>query len=301
MKNKLQINDNNLGVIFILLSTLLLSFKSILVKFIYAEKIDVMDLFYYRLIIAVPLIWIIALYKKKGEVFLTIYNKKIFINCIFAGIFGYYLATLLDFHSLKLINANVNRIILYTFPVYVLLINSFLNKKLPSSQVIILFILIQISLFFVLGGWNIILINTPKLGTIFALLCAMSYAIYIIINQQTVKETGSILFATYSITFSFILFNIHYFFFYEPNIGTISLKSFILIGILAVFCTFIPLLLISEGIKRIGSSKFSLLNSFGPVITLFLCFTILEETMTIQQIIGSILVIILLYKNIKLD
>ena len=68
-----------------------------------------------------------------------------------------------------------------------------------------------------------------------------------------------------------------------------------IIIIMAIFCTFMPLLLIAEGIKRIGASRFSLLNTSGPVMTIFFCFIILGETMTYQQIIGSILIIGVLY------
>ncbi len=64
---------------------------------------------------------------------------------------------------------------------------------------------------------------------------------------------------------------------------------------MAIFCTFMPLLLIAEGIKRIGASRFALLNTSGPVITLFLCYIILQETMTYQQIIGSMVIIGILY------
>ena len=56
-----------------------------------------------------------------------------------------------------------------------------------------------------------------------------------------------------------------------------------------------PLLLIAEGIKRIGASRFALLNTSGPIMTIFFCYMIFEETMTYQQIIGSILIIGILY------
>ena len=294
--NKFLLNDSLFGVSLVLLATLLLSFRSILVKLAYIEEVSVMDLFYYRFLFTLPLLLGFAFYKKKKDLFTAILNKKIAISCVPAGFFGYYLATLSDFHSLKLIDANINRIILYTFPAYVLILNSVVEKRIPGARDIFFFALVQIGLFFVLGGFNLSLTSANKTGAVLALLAAISYSIYIIINQQTGKKIGSILFTTYAVTFSFIFINIHFFTVFNPEISNvISNKGFVIIVIMAIFCTFMPLLLIAEGIKRIGASRFSLLNTSGPVMTIFFCFIILGETMTYQQIIGSILIIGVLY------
>lgn len=293
---KLLSNDSLLGIFFVLLATLLLSFRSILVKLAYIEKVVVMDLFYYRFLFTVPLLLAFAFYKKRKDLFTTILDKRIAISCILAGFFGYYLATLSDFHSLKLIDANINRIILYTFPAYVLILNSIVERRLPGARDVFFFALVQIGLFFVLGGFNLSLTSANKIGAVLALLAAISYSIYIIINQQTGKKIGSILFTTYAVTFSFIFINIHFFTIFNPKIATsISNKGFVIIITMAIFCTFMPLLLIAEGIKRIGASRFALLNTSGPVMTIFFCYIILQETMTYQQIIGSILIIGVLY------
>ncbi len=299
--NKLLSNNSVLGAFLVILATLLLSFRSILVKLAYIEEIAVMDLFYYRFLFTLPLLLGFSFYKKKKELFTTIINKKIAVNCILAGFFGYYLATLSDFYSLTLIDANINRIILYTFPAYVLILNSIIERKLPQTRDIFFFILVQIGLFFVLGGFNLSLTSANKIGAALALCAAISYSIYIIINQQTGKKTGSILFTTYAVMFSFIFINIHFFAVFDPkNSHIISNKGFVIIVIMAIFCTFMPLLLIAEGIKRIGASRFALLNTSGPVMTVFFCYIILGETMSYQQITGSILIIGVLYLSEKI-
>ena len=182
-------NNSIIGVVLILLATLLLSFRSILVKLAYTENISLMDLFYFRFLFTVPLLFCFAFYQKGKKLFSTILNKDIFLYCALAGFFGYYLATLSDFHSLQLINANINRIILYSFPIYVLIFNSIISKKLPSNTEILSFILVQLFLLFVLGGTDIKLLSSiSKSGVFLALLAAISYSIYIIINQQVGKK-----------------------------------------------------------------------------------------------------------------
>ncbi len=294
--NKFILNNALFGAFLVLVATLLLSFRSILVKLAYIEEVAVMDLFYYRFLFTLPLLLCFAFYKKKKELFTAILNRRIAINCILAGFFGYYLATLSDFYSLKLIDANINRIILYTFPAYVLIFNSIIEKRLPQLRDILCFGLVQIGLFLVLGGFNLSLTSANKTGVILALFAAISYSIYIVINQQTGKKIGSILFTTYAVIFSFIFINIHFFTIFNSEINhVISNKGFVIIIIMAIFCTFMPLLLIAEGIKRIGASRFALLNTSGPVMTIFFCYIILGEVMTYQQIIGSILIMGVLY------
>lgn len=289
-------DDSLVGILFVLLATLMLSFRSILVKLAYIENVSVLDLFYYRFLIAVPLLLILAFYQKRTEFFTNLCDKKIAFNCILAGFFGYYLATLSDFYSLKLIDANINRVILYSFPAYVLLLNAIIARSIPNTKEVFSFALVQIGLFLVLGGFNLSLTSANKTGAILALIAALSYAVYIIINQQTGKKIGSILFTTYAVTISFVFINIHFFISYDHEVNNIiSTKAFLIIIIMAVFCTFVPLLLIAEGIKRIGASRFALLNSSGPVITILFCYIILGEKMTYQQIIGSILIIAILY------
>ncbi|MDA9818268.1 DMT family transporter [Flavobacteriaceae bacterium] len=186
-----------------------------------------------------------------------------------------------------------------------LIFNSIIEKKPPQGKDILCFSLVQIGLYFVLGGFNISLSSASNKGVILALLAAISYSIYIIINQQIGKKIGSVLFTTYAVTFSFIFINIHFFGFFESGIvSAISNKGYIIIIVMAIFCTFLPLLLIAEGIKRIGASKFALLNTVGPVMTIIFCFVILGETMSLQQIVGSVAIIGVLFfsemKNKKL-
>mgnify|MGYP005631111935 FL=1 len=294
--HKLIVNDSGLGILLILIATLLLSVRSILVKLAYIENVQVMDLFYLRFLFTIPLLIAFAYFKKGSELFYKIKTPRIFIGCFLAGFFGYYLATLADFHSLKLINANINRIILYSFPVYVIIWNCLIVKRLPSLNEIITFTFVQSCLIFVLGGFNVDLKGINIKGVILALIAAISYSIYIILNQQIGKKLGSILFTTYAVTISFIFINIHYFGSdHIINISKISFKGYCIIITMAIFCTFLPLLLISESIKRIGSIRFAMINTLGPVMTIILCYIIINETMSFIQIFASMLIIIILF------
>ena len=284
-------NSELQGFLLVLAATALLSFRSILVKLAYAENISVMNLFYYRFLITVPLLLSFSAYIKKKELIQAIKNKKIALSCIIAGFFGYYLATLLDFHSLTLMDASVNRLIVYTFPIYILVFNSLLKKTWPTLRECAHFLSIQVGLFLVLGNFSASQAISTK-GAIFAFLAAISYSVYILINQEIGKKIGSILFTSYSVSSSFLFINIHYFSTLSTeNLHAISMKGWGIILTMAIFCTCLPLVLISEGIKKIGAPRFSLINATGPIMTIFLCYVMLDERMSLIQLTGAAIII----------
>jgi drug/metabolite transporter (DMT)-like permease len=61
---------------------------------------------------------------------------------------------------------------------------------------------------------------------------------------------------------------------------------------LALLATVIPSLLISSGMKRIGSNQVSIITSIGPVSTILQAHWFLGEPITGWQIFGTILVIV---------
>lgn len=61
---------------------------------------------------------------------------------------------------------------------------------------------------------------------------------------------------------------------------------------MAIISTVIPSLLITAGIKRIGSSQAAVISSVGPVLTLILGFFVLGERLVWLQIVGCVIVVV---------
>lgn len=291
-------NSASRGILLVLVATLLLAIRSVLVKLAFLENVPVMTLFYYRFVFTVPLLIGFAYIQKRGEFLQRILEKRVFFGCVAAGFFGYYLATLMDFTSLSLIDASVNRLILYSFPIYVLVFSAVLERRWPAGRDVVIFGLVQVGLFFVVGGVEWTLGRDDWLGALLAWGAAVSYSVYILINQQLGKQIGSVLFTTYAVCFSFLFISGH--FWLTPGANSVALtalsaKAIVIIMVMAVFCTFLPLLLISEGIKRIGATRFSLINSSGPMMTIGIAASVLGETLSVIQMIGGAAVVGLLY------
>ena len=61
--------------------------------------------------------------------------------------------------------------------------------------------------------------------------------------------------------------------------------------LMAVFATVIPSFLVSISIKLINSSNFAIVAGIGPISTIILAIIFLNETITIIQVIGVVIVI----------
>ncbi len=242
----------------------------------------------------------LAYFKKGRDVHVTLMNKNVLIPAIFAGLFGYYLATLLDFYSLQLIAAGVSRVIISLFPIFVLILNSIYKKSLPDLKTVILFLMAFIGVFMLLGGYNLNIVKINLIGVLLALLATFSYSLYVIINGEVVKRIGSVLFTCYAVLFSFLLINLHYWLANNQSaIMEISSKGWLIILTMSFFCTFLPLLLISEAIARLGLLRFSLINNLGPIFAVVISYFTLGEKMILQQVLGVAMIVIVLFISKK--
>ena len=70
--------------------------------------------------------------------------------------------------------------------------------------------------------------------------------------------------------------------------------------LIAVFATVIPSFLVSASIKIISSSNFAIVAGIGPISTIVLASIFLNESLTLFQFFGAILVIVgILFSSFK--
>lgn len=62
--------------------------------------------------------------------------------------------------------------------------------------------------------------------------------------------------------------------------------------VLGVVATVIPSFMISNGMKRIGSNNVAIISGIGPVLTIIQAHYILGENIFLEQIAGTILVVL---------
>jgi len=124
------------------------------------------------------------------------------------------------------------------------------------------------------------------------MLSGLVFAIYIVINQETTTRTGSIRFTLFAVTGACTVLTVHFFVARPVAELAVSPMGLLWAGMIALFATLLPYLMFSEGIRRAGASRASLVSALGPPATIALAFVILGESIGPIQLIGGAVVIL---------
>lgn len=227
-------------------------------------------------------------------------TKSTYVYACLVGFLGYYMSSLFDFIGLQYVSASIERIILFLYPTLAVLINLLIFKvAISTKQWIAIFITyIGIGLAY-WGEFNQIPDSASFLfGTWMILLCAITYAFYLVGSGKIIPKIGAPQFTSLSMLAASVGIFIHYLVEHGTDLNQIaklpilhSSNLFYVIA-LALIATVIPSFLISGGMKRIGSNDLAIITSIGPVSTLIQARWILGEPFSIEQVLGTILVII---------
>lgn len=278
-----------LGSLFGALGALGFSAKAILIKIAYqTAPVDSTTILALRVLLSVPFFLLMA-WKAGGEA-LTRRDKLILV---WLGFTGYYVASFFDFWGLEYISAALERLILFTYPGMVLLINAaYFKRPVRRSEIGALALSwLGIALVFYHDLQNSPQPGSVAKGTMLVLVSAIAYALYLVGSSQVIHRIGSIRLTGIVVSVASGFVTAH-FLLTHPISALQQPKQIYWIGLaLAVFSTVLPIYFTSEGIKRLGSSRLSIVASIGPVFTLFLGHLFLGESISAVQLAGTALVL----------
>ncbi len=288
-KNKISVA----GFFITLLGAILFSTKAIIVKLAFGSThTDALTLLTLRMIFSLPF-YVVAAFVVSGQKDNKKMNAKEWLLVITLGIFGYYLSSLFDFIGLQYVSAGLERLILFLYPTFAVLINAyFFGQKISSIQ--------RLALLLTYGGIAIAYFGELKIdmgnpnfyfGSFMIFLCSITYSIYIAGSGKVIPVTGANKFTAYAMLAATSGIFIH--FVIKGNIETLKTGSTLwLYGLmLAVFATVLPSFMLSHGLKKIGSNNVAIISGIGPVSTILQAHFILGEKTFAAQIAGTILVI----------
>ena len=296
--NQSKSRNIKIGILLSIFGAVLLSTKGIFAKILYAQGADYQSVTMIRSVLSLPLFWFWFILKQ--EINIKNIPKKPFWGAFFAGYLCYYIGAMINFYALTLIDANLERLILYSFPAIVVILSSLIQRKIPSMIIITSLIIIYGGLFLAIGGINKDLFLGNIYGVSLVMLSAVSFAIYFLFNEKFGKAIGSIAFttiamsaATFGLVIHLLITNNYWWLNWTFNMWQTMF-------LLVIISTTIPLFMVAEGINKAGAEISSIGTTVGPASTILIAWLVLNETMTIDQIFGSLLIlfgVIFLQKN----
>lgn len=287
------------GYILAMLAALTASSKAIFVKLIYLDTpISPIALLTLRLLIALPFfIWLAYLPKQKSPIrptyFLQDIDKKSLLLILWVGFCGYYFASLTDFIGLQYISAGLERLVLFTYPTMVLLIEIIYFKRRASNKTWLGVMLCYLGLIAALGHdiqYQSSLNAT--LGVGWVLLSGLSFALYYLGAGRLIRLLGPARFTGLAGIAATLFTLVHFFISQDPlQFDKISNQSWFFIGMISLLCTLVPSWLTSNAINQLGASTTANIGTLGPVITIILGWSFLNELFSWLQLIGLFLVL----------
>jgi drug/metabolite transporter (DMT)-like permease len=262
-----------------------------MVKLAYQFEVDSVSLLLLRMVFALPFYVVISLLQK--PVVDKTLTRKDFLYLAGFGFIGYYLASYFDFLGLSYIKAGLERLILFVYPTLVFIISFvFLKKPITKNQVYaILITYIGVAIVFS-SELNQGQSENVVLGATLIFLSALTYAGYLVGSGWLIPKFGATRFTSYAMIISCFCVIAHYSVTTDvSNIVTLQPEVYWIGLLMAVFATVIPSYLISFSIKTLGAGNFSIMGSLGPISTVLLAYFFLDETLTLVQLLGAVVVI----------
>lgn len=269
----------------------LLANKGVLAKLLYAEGLDVVTLVAVRSALALPLFWAWAILRLGWGRVLSRDRGAVAIS-VFAGLACYYVGALVNFESLRLIDASLERVLLYAYPSLVLLAEAFRRRRLPPPRTLLALALTYAGIVLAVGVQDADLFRANAWGAALALLSGLGFAVWFLLNQAAAARIGSVRFTVYAMTAASAALVAHLVAM-RGGLPPLDLtpRAWWLMALMVLAVTVLPLFMVAEGVRRLGAERAALVSSVGPPTTIAMAWLVLGEVLTPLQILGAAIVI----------
>ena len=289
-------NASAVGIILGTVAAILYSLKAIFVKLAYqpADGIDQLPpitLMMLRLGFSFPvylliLWWVWRRSKTKPQ------SRQI-ILAMCAGVLAYYICTFLDFSGLQYITAQLERLLLFTYPAFVIVLGAlFFGGRLTWAGIGAV-ALAYSGLAIVFIGGDITQSSNLWLGSGLVLASAVLFALFQLIAKRFIDQIGSSLFTCLAMLGAATAIFIHFIVSALSSDGIaaaldLPARIYWLGLIIAVFSTLLPSFFMNIAIGRIGAQKVAMLGMFGPLATIVAAIVVLGEPFGIWDGVGTV-------------
>ena len=285
-----------MGVVLGIVAAVLYSLKAVFVKLAYlpaegaAEQVPPITLMMLRLGFSFPVylgilfwVWRKAAVKPTGR------------QCglaMLAGVLAYYVCTWLDFSGLQYITAQLERLLLFTYPAFVILFGAMFFGGRLTVWGIAAVALAYSGLAVVFIGGDITESTNLWLGSGLVLGCAMLFALFQLIAKTFIDKIGPQLFTCLAMLGAATAIFTHFLIgaLMSDGVGAaldLPPRIYGLGLIIAVFSTLLPSFLMNIAIGRIGAQRVAMLGMFGPLATIVAAIWILGEPFGVWDAVGT--------------
>lgn len=280
-----------LGLFYAFAGTALFALKSIFIKLAYAQGVDTVTLLTLRMLVAAPfylavLLWLLYKVKAVRPV------HRDLLSIMLLGAMSYYASSYFDMQGLNYISAQLERLMLYTYPLMTAVLGWLLFRDVLTRRIILALVLTYSGVLLLyayeakLGGSNV------SLGVLLVTISALIFAVYLVYSKRVLSRVTSPLFTSIAMLSATACVFIHFLFTHPLSALWVNSTAWFYAFLLGFFSTVLPSFMLTEAVSRIGAARASIMGAAGPIVTILLAVIFLDEPFGWVHFAGMALVMI---------
>ncbi|MBW8880659.1 MAG: DMT family transporter [Asticcacaulis sp.] len=287
------------GYILAALGAFLFASKGIWIKIAYGYHIDATSLLTVRLLLATPFFLVGGLITwlrqtSRGDEGPPPVRTRpdLYLKAMAAGALGYWFASWTDFESLVTLSPQFERLILFTYPLFVILFGALFFSQPMRTGALWTFAIAYAGIAFIfltdLKAQGSVIVA----GALWCGACSLAFAMYLLLAKPLIARLGASLFTSWAMGGAAIVTFTH--FLLTHRLSAIPWSPGLL-GIcfgLAIGATVLPSYVTNFALGRISSQANAVISFINPVFTLILSILILRQHVSLADIVGTLLVML---------
>ncbi len=270
---------------------MLFAVKGILIKLIYAYPIDSTSLLAVRMMLSLPVFATVGIVEWVRRPVAQRPDLRSVGLAALVGLIGYHVSSWLDFEGLVTLEAQTERLILFTYPFMVLLFGRLLLRHRMRAHALAGAGLSYAGLF-VMFGTDPARLNPAVLGgAALVLAAAAAFALYQLFAREMIMRCGPMLFTAIAMSAASVTLIVQFVATHSLSVLDLPVHAWGLMATLALFATIIPTFMMSAGTARIGAQGTAIISTLSPLVTIILAIIVLDEPFGVPEAAGTALVI----------
>ncbi len=276
------------GAILVLTAAFFWGFAATAAKFIFNNNIDPFKLVNMRLNLAFIILFIYFVIFDRKKLKITKYDIK---NIAALGIVGIAGVQTTYYYTMATLNVSMAIFLQYLAPAIIVLYSIIFKKEKLSKAIAISLLISLLGSSFIIFGREVSGVTPFKsLGIITGIISAFFLSFYTLFCNRCTVRLNAWTVLLYAVGFGALV----YWFVSPPWIlwRGITLKELTFAVYISIFATIIPFGLYISGLHFLTPSTGSILSMLEPVIATASAYLLLNEKMTVIQMLGGIMIII---------
>lgn len=275
----------NIYTVLTILAGVLWGLISIFLRTLSAAGLTSLQVMLLRALLSGVMIFIFLFIKDRSLLKIKLRDIWMFIG---TGVISLTFFSLCYFKTILEIGTSIAVILLYTSPIFILIISAILFKEKITKRKVVALVLTFTGCIFVsgiAGGGQI-----SAKGFFIGLCAGFGYALYSIFSRYALKKYDSLTVTFYTFIFSGV--SLIPFVQIQDLPQLMTSKVWLFTAGIALFCTFLPYIFYTYGLSGLETGKAAILVTVEPLVGTLVGFFIWGEPVSVIKVVGIIMIFV---------